>query len=334
MSGHDRSSESHALASETGLSTVAFPVDLLSHVLALVRLRADLIFSAELTSPWALRVDAGQACFHIVTEGETWVESDNADAVHAVAGDLLLMSRGNGHVIGTQGEKPVSLRELLDKQAHDDRFFSQTGGDGPLTRLITGAFRFEAENLPSMLDILPPVVCIPKSARTEEDGWLETAARYLLAEAKTPHHPGAALMISRLVEILVIRTLRTWIRTASPQVSGWLGALADSRISRAVKAIHDEPFRRWTVGELAALAGMSRSSFASRFSALVGAAPLHYQTRWRLILAKDLLQRSDMRVSDVARRIGYESDAAFSRAFKKQFSAPPVQSRYGAGKLT
>ncbi len=116
--------------------------------------------------------------------------------------------------------------------------------------------------------------------------------------------------------MVVIRTLRNWVHIAPARSTGWLGALADVRISRALKAVHDQPFRRWTVSGLAQVAGMSRSSFAERFTALVGDPPLQYQTHWRLTLAKDLLESGNLLVSDVARRIGYDSDAAFSRAFK------------------
>ena len=140
-------------------------------------------------------------------------------------------------------------------------------------------------------------------------------------------HPGATIMISRLIDVMVIRAMRIWVRTAPPEEKGWLAALADARISRALKTIHDEPFRRRSVADLATLAGMSRSNFAERFSTLVGAGPLHYQTRWRLLLASDMLRRSDILVSEVARRVGYESEAAFSRAFKAQFGFPPVTAR-------
>jgi AraC-like DNA-binding protein len=143
-------------------------------------------------------------------------------------------------------------------------------------------------------------------------------------------HPGSSIMISRLIDVLVIRILRTWVQTEKAGDAGWLGALADQRISRALKAIHDEPFRRWSVIELAQVAGMSRSSFAERFCALVKEAPLAYQSRWRLTLALGLLRQADSRVSDVARQVGYESDAAFSRAFKAKFGIAPVHARRAA----
>jgi AraC-like DNA-binding protein len=132
-------------------------------------------------------------------------------------------------------------------------------------------------------------------------------------------------MISRLIDLMVIRSLRSWAMTEKTAGSGWLGALGDVRISRALKAIHDAPFRRWTVAELAETAAMSRSSFAERFGTLVGEAPLHYQNRWRLSLAVGMLQQPDARVNDVAHRVGYESEAAFSRAFKALLGYSPVE---------
>lgn len=323
---HDRASEPHALESGPGFPMLASRVDLLSQVLTLIRLRGELIFLADLTAPWALQFDAGSAYFHVVTEGEMVVEASDGRRAHAVAGDLLVLPQGRGHVIGIDGTKPVALRDVLAEQVREDSLSVRLGGNGPLCRLVTGAFRFEGDNMPSMLAVLPSVIHIPRTLRADEEGWLEGIAGFLLAEARASH-PGAALMISRLIDILVIRAMRIWVRTSPPENRGWLGALADARISRALKAIHDEPFRQRTVAELAGLAGMSRSSFADRFATLIGAAPLHYQTRWRLLLANEMLKRADTRVSDVARRIGYDSDAAFSRAFKAQFGHPPAMAR-------
>ncbi len=327
MNSHDRASRLHALESDAAADTpfpmMASRVDLLSQVLTLIRLRGELIYSADLTAPWALRFDPGPAYFHVVSEGEARIEADDGRVVHAEAGDLLVLPRGRGHVVGNPGAVPVPMREVLAEQVRYDSLAIALGGGGAPTRLVTGAFRFEGDNMPSMLAVLPSVIHIPKSLRTEDAGWLEGIAYFLLSEAKEPH-PGAALMISRLIDVLVIRAMRVWVRTAPPENRGWLGALADPRISRALKAIHDEPFRRRTVAELAGIAGMSRSSFADRFTTLIGAAPLHYQTRWRLLLANEMLKGADTRVSDVARRIGYDSDAAFSRAFKSQFGVPPA----------
>ena len=300
--------------------------DLLSQMLTLIRLRGELVFSSDLREPWALQFDPGPAYFHVVSEGEFWVETSNERPVKAVSGDLLMLPHGRGHWLRTADASPVSITHVLEAQAHQESLAIRLGGNGPRTQLVSGAFRFEGENMPSILESLPSLIHIPKDKRVDEIGWLEALAHYLLLEAQAPQ-PGAALMISRLIDLVVIRTLRNWVHIAPARSTGWLGALADVRISRALKAVHDEPFRRWTVSGLAQVAGMSRSSFAERFTALVGDPPLQYQTHWRLTLAKDLLESGNLLVSDVARRIGYDSDAAFSRAFKTQFGFSPIAAR-------
>ncbi|AYG61300.1 AraC family transcriptional regulator [Rhizobium jaguaris] len=326
MTSHDRASQPHAPASETSFPMMASRADFLSQILTLIRLRGELIFSAELHAPWAFGFAPGSGYFHVVSDGEMRLTASDGKIVDAVAGDLLVLPQGSGHAIGTPGAKPIDARVVLEAQLRDDSLVVRMEGAGPLTRVMTGVYRFEGDNMPSMLAVLPSVIHIAGSTDAEDQGWPTLLAHSLLAEARAAH-PGAAIMISRLIDVMVIRAMRIWVRTAPPEEKGWLAALADARISRALKTIHDEPFRRRSVADLAATAGMSRSNFAERFSTLVGAGPLHYQTRWRLLLASDMLRRSDILVSEVARRVGYESEAAFSRAFKAQFGIPPMIAR-------
>ncbi len=144
--------------------------------------------------------------------------------------------------------------------------------------------------------------------------------RFVMIEAGDVQ-PGAALMISRIIDLLVIRALRTWVHRG--HTSGWLGGLADARIARSLKAIHEKPIQRWSIDALAGLVGMSRSSFCERFTALVGRSPIRYQNEWRLGLARDMLTRRDARVGEIGLRIGYESEGAFSRAYKQHFGHAP-----------
>lgn len=292
MPSHDRAPG--RLALESGSGSGELKADFLSQVLTLIRLRAERVFAAELAGP--VQFEPGSAYFHVVSDGELRVEANDGRVVEAAAGDLLVLPQGRGHAM-----------------------------EGTGARMITGAFRFEGDNLPDMLAVLPSTIHVPRALRGD-DGWIDAGAQFVLDEAKAAL-PGASILVSRMVDVLVIRMMRIWVGTAKPEDKGWLGALADPRISRALKTIHDEPFRRRTVEELAGIAGMSRSSFAERFATLIGAAPLHYQTRWRLLLANEMLKRGDVRVSEVARRVGYDSDAAFSRAFKAQFGIPPVDVR-------
>lgn len=308
---------------------LASRTDLLSQMLTLIRLQGELVFSANLTRPWALRFDAGSAYFYVVSEGAVTVQVDGEPPVHATSGDLLMLPRGTGHVLSDgDGGVPARATRLMTEQFTAERLSLRQGGGGARTQLVVGAFHFDSESVPWVVSSLPAVIHMAK-ADGQTTGWLEGLAHFMMVEAHEVH-PGSSLMISRLIDVLVIRILRTWAQTEKAGDTGWLGALADARISRALKAIHDEPFRRWSVAELAHVAGMSRSSFAERFSTLVKEPPLSYQSRWRLTLAHTLLRQGDVRVSDVARQVGYDSEAAFSRAFKAQFGLAPIRAREAA----
>ena len=308
---------------------LAARVDLLSQMLTLVQLEGELVFSATMTAPWAIRFPAGSAHFYMVTEGEIVVQVGDEAPVRAGAGDLVMLPHGTGHVLGDGSGAEVALvTRLMEEQFTADRLSLRHGGNGASSVLMAGAFHFKNNSVPWVVSGLPPIIHLPKEGG-EFSAMLEGLAHFMLAEAYEVN-PGASLMISRLIDVLVIRILRTWAQSEKANSAGWLGALSDGRISRALKAIHDEPFRRWSVVDLATIAGMSRSSFAERFAMLVKEPPLAYQSRWRLTLAYEALQRGDARVSDVARQVGYESDAAFSRAFKTQFGIAPVQARDAA----
>lgn len=305
---------------------LASRVDLLSQMLDLVRLQGELVFSAELNHPWALRFEPGSAYFFVVLEGSLIVQVADEPYVEAVAGDLVMLPRGVGHSLGDGSEATAArAADLMQEQFTAERLALRHGGDGERTQVIAGVFHFESAAMPWVVSALPAVIHIAKSGG-QTSGWLEGLAHFMMMEAHAVH-PGSSIMISRLIDVLIIRVIRTWAQTKNAGDTGWLGALADPRISRALKAIHDEPFRRWSVADLARAAGMSRSSFAERFSALVKDAPLSYQNKWRLTLAHGLLRQANARVSDVAKQVGYDSDAAFSRAFKAQFGIPPVGAR-------
>jgi AraC-like DNA-binding protein len=305
---------------------LASRVDLLSQMLDLVRLHGELVFSADLNQPWALRFGPGSAYFFVVFQGSLTVQVGDELPVEAVAGDLIMLPRGIGHVLSDgSGATVANVADLMEEQFTAERLGLRHGGNGEQTRLIAGSFHFESTAVPWVVSALPAVIHVEKSGG-QTSGWLEGLAHFMMMEAQTVH-PGASVMISRLIDVLIIRVIRTWAQKRNANDTGWLGALADPRISRALKAIHDEPFRRWTVADLASEVGMSRSSFAEKFSSLVKEAPLSYHNRWRLTLAHDLLRQANARVGDVAGRVGYDSEAAFSRAFKAQFGVPPIAIR-------
>ena len=272
--------------------------DLLSYVLAQLRLAGDEVVSLDLGEPRAIGPEAGVAYVLVVTAGRLAVTLTEGEVLSVETGDLVLLSRSAGQVL----ERDEDPGEPSAAQ----------------TQIVLSRFRFDPPRLDAMFRRLPPYIHVRKADGGE---WLAGLAHFLLAEAHGVE-PGASIMTSRLIDLMVIRAIRHWVHQGRGE--GWLGGMADPRISRALEGLHKEPFRGWSVRDLARLAGMSRSSFSERFSELVGEPPLRYHNRWRLLLAEDLVRSRTMTVGDVALRVGYASTAAFSRAFKAQFGRAPT----------
>ncbi|NGZ83730.1 AraC family transcriptional regulator [Duganella aceris] len=299
--------------------------DVLSQVLTLIRLRGELVYSANLRGPWGIAFAKGAAHFHFIEHGEAWVRTPGAEPIHVKQGDMLLLPHGTGHLICDDPATPqVGIDVIIDRHFDRARSVLDYGGDGAATRVVGGLFNFEGGSLAAVMAALPIVVHIRSEAGKTPD-WLDAIAHFLVKESHEVE-PGSSLMISRLIDLLVIRTLRTWAANqATP--SSWLGGLGEERIGRVLSAIHADPYRAWSVHELAGIAAMSRSIFAERFTARVGEAPLHYVKRWKLTLAADMLATGGLKVTQAAQRTGYTSDAAFSRAFKAHFGYAPSEAR-------
>lgn len=299
--------------------------DVLSEVLTLIRLRGELVYTALLGEPWGLRFQPGPAHFHFVEKGEVWLTPAGEAPTRVGEGDLVLLPQGKGHLISdAQGSPAVSMGDVAGEHFDRDQLVLRYGGDGPVSQLVGGFFSFDGSALPVIMSALPPLIHIRRG-----DGgappWLAAISRFLVAEAQEPN-PGSSLMISRLIDLLVIRTLRSWAASEANRI-GWLGGLGEERIGRTLSAMHADPFRRWTVQSLAEIARMSRSIFAERFATVVGEPPLRYLSRWRLTIAADRLRSGGLKVTEAAQQSGYASDAAFSRAFKAHFGYAPSEAR-------
>jgi len=299
--------------------------DVLSEVLTLIRLRGELVYTAFLGEPWGLQFQPGPAHFHFIEKGEAWVTPAGESPTRVIEGDLVLLPLGKGHVIADALGSPVENIGIVAANHFDrEELVLRHGGDGPVTRLVGGFFSFEGSPLPAVMSALPPLIHIPRGDAGAPP-WLAAISHFLVAEAQQPN-PGSSLMISRLIDLLVIRTLRSWAASEANRM-GWLGGLGEERIGRVLSAMHADPFRRWTVQSLAEVARMSRSIFAERFTSAVGEPPLRYLSRWRLTIAADLLRSGGLKVTEAAYRSGYASDAAFSRAFKAHFGYAPSEAR-------
>lgn len=259
--------------------------DLLSVTLSRMRLKGERVAVEWLEPGQRLPLAPGSAWLLIVRSGRLGLVE---------AGDLLLLPHG----VDFPGVPDLTAREP--------------------TELLTCRFVFEPDLLPGMVSALPDWVHI---ANEEGGGWLEGLGHFMQIET-VDVQPGASLMMGRLIDLAVIRALRTWVHRGG--AAGWLGGLSDPRIARALKLVHAEPFRGWSLEELSSLAGMSRSSFCARFQDLIGESPSRYRNRLRLAEARNFLRTGQGRVGEIALAVGYESEAAFSRAYKAQFGVSPA----------
>ncbi len=279
---------------------------------------------SELTAPWGLVLPAmkGYMWFHVVTNGTGWIVTEGSDPRSLDPGAFALVPGGQGHTLCSDpgaGARPVV--ELPLERVSDRYEVLRHGGGGASTRMICGAVRFDHPAAQDLVDLMPSVLCVTPSGPLESE-WMHTTLRLVASEARTLR-PGGETVIIRLCDVLVIQAIRTWISSDGAARRGWIGALRDPQIGRAISLVQRDPARRWSVGTLAREAALSRSAFAARFRDLVGESPMAYVTRWRMQVARAWLNEADATVSQVAMRLGYGSEAAFNRAFKRVVGVSP-----------
>jgi AraC-like DNA-binding protein len=302
--------------------------DPLGEALHHLRLSGALYCRSELTTPFAVAMPPlpGSLMFHIVTAGRCWLELEGHEALELRPGDLALVPHGGGHdLVSRPGLATVDLFDLEREHVTSCYEILRHGGGGEAVGLVCGAVDFDHPAARQLLAALPEVVHVD-AWRASEAEWLQGTLRYMAAEARQLK-PGGETIITRLCDILVVQAIRSWLAEAPAAQTGWLGALQDEQIGRAIAHVHRSPERPWTVAALAEKAAMSRSAFSTRFSALVGEAPMAYVTRWRMSLARDWLREGDQTTLEIALRLGYQSEAAFSRAFKRTLGLSPGRAR-------
>jgi AraC-like DNA-binding protein len=304
------------------------PVDPLGEALHFVRMRGMLYCRSEFTAPWALAVPPldGFVMFHIVTTGRCWLEVAGAEARILQPGDFALVPRGHGHTLAS--EPGVAAAKLFDlpRETVSDRYeILRHGAGGAATTAICGAVHFDDPAAQRLVHLLPPVIAIDSDSLPDLE-WMRSMLRLMAVEAQSAR-PGGETVITRLADILVIQAIRSWLAHDAAARTGWLGALQDAQIGRAIALIHRDPSRPWTVASLAAEAAMSRSAFAARFTGLVGEPVMQYATRWRMQTAFTWLREERVTIAEAANRLGYESEAAFSRAFKRFMGVSPGAAR-------
>lgn len=292
--------------------------DPLAEIVTLLRPRAVFAKGISGAGRWGVRYsEFGHPSFCVVLEGSCQLAVDGADRVRLQAGDFVLLPATPSFTMsGLEPVKPVLLNPKATAAATGDVRHGRRGGR-PDVRLLGGYFIFDSPDAPLLVSLLPALLHVRGVERL-------AAIVRLVSEESSERRSGRELVLARLVELLLIEALRSKPEDDTPP--GLLRGLADTRLAAALRHIHGDPARSWTVAQLAKKVALSRSAFFDRFSRAVGRAPMEYLLAWRMALAKDLLRRDDIGLAAVAERVGYSSASTFSTAFSRHVGQPP--SRY------
>jgi AraC-like DNA-binding protein len=317
-------------------------VDALSEVLTAVALKGAVFYNAEFSAPWSFRSPASQfiaqhfgpdaghvIIYHLLTDGEAWARIEGGPRVELSPGDIVVFPHGDPHLMGNGSPvEPMDNGKELDRILSQGLAVARLGGGGAVTKLVCGYMACEPRVSRLILSGLPPLLRI--NIRNDASGlWLENSIRFSVANASSSN-AGAEAVLAKLSEALFIETLRRYVALLPAGETGWLAGARDPNVGKALGLLHSQPGRRWTIGALAASAGVSRAVLAERFRHFLGEPPIAYLTRWRLQLGARLLTTTGHTVAEVAAQVGYDSEAAFNRAFKRAFRVPPARFRRDA----
>jgi AraC-like DNA-binding protein len=313
-------------------------VDFVADVLATIRLAGAIFLRAEYTAPWAyesppsdiltrlLQPEANRLIlFHIIAEGSCEIRVQGGEFVTASAG-VVVLPYGEQHVMGSAEQvPPVPIGSLLPTPPWQEFPVIRYGGGGAKTSVVCGYLHCADPIFDPVVRALPPLFSVrPPTGPAAE--WVAASIQYAL-DISSGRQPRSSPVAVRLPELLFLEVLRLYVEGAPPQLGSWLAALHDPVVGPALVALHAEPARKWTAEELAWQAACSRSTLNERFGRLLGRAPMQYLSDWRLHLAAGLLRDTTLAVAAVAYRVGYESEEAFNRAFKRTMGTPPAQWR-------
>jgi len=299
-------------------------MDILAEVLDRVRFGGTLLFHFELGHPWNLALpERPYALFHYLSRGSATLALEQGRELPMTEGDFVVVTRGEPHLIYTDRRtKPLPILDL-DRSRPQLGIVRHGGGGQPLSTMICGNFTVSRPPRGSVMELLPPVLLLKPTA---DGDWLEAILQRLVSESAFPR-PGQRVALSRLTEVLFVEVLRSWIKSLGPGEGGWIGAMADPHIGRALQLIHERPDRPWTLRDLGTHVGLGRSTFSARFTRLVG-QPMHrYLIARRMADAAFLLESSDEGIARIAIRVGYETAAAFSKLFHRYYGLSPGRFR-------
>jgi AraC-like DNA-binding protein len=310
-------------------------MDALSDVLRAVRLSGGVFLEAEFTAPWCVTSHitpeecrpfivnpAHLIAYHYVIEGKLLIQPEGQEAVTVHAGEIVLLPRNDLHLLGSEiTGNPIPGDKLVQVPDNGGLMRIVHGGGGARTRIVCGYLGSEARHNPVLASL--PTVLTLDVRRTPAAAWIESSFHFAASEVASGR-AGAGTVLSKLSELLFVEAVRHYIASLPDDRRGWLAGLRDPYVGRALALLHARLAHPWTAAELAQEVGLSRSAFAERFASIIGDPPLRYLTAWRMQLASQRLGESHLPIPQIAFEVGYESEAAFNRAFKREFGTPPA----------
>jgi AraC-like DNA-binding protein len=302
--------------------------DPLGDVLAEVRFRSTIFCRSDMTAPWGFSVTGREiATFHFVDRGTCWLEAHGAGVkVPLTQGDFVILPHGHAHVVRDTLTSEVTRLDDLVTRHHDASSGTlRFGGGGAATTLVCGGFTFDDREALPFLSALPPILHI-REPGGRIGGWLRIAQEIMASESEAGRI-GESTILNRISDLIFIEAVKSHFTDAAGGARGWFAALTDRHVGKAISLIHRELDRPWTVKSLASAVGMSRTAFALRFSLLLGESPIRYLASRRIARARALLEHGGLTVSKTAGSVGYDSEVAFSKAFKRHVGLSPVDYR-------
>ena len=313
-------------------------MDALSDVLRVADLTGGVFLHAEFFAPWciaarvapehcapALRAASHLIIYHYIVEGELRVRvaGEEGDGLRLGPGDVVLLPRNDLHLMGSDlSLPPVPGREVITPPKDGGLFSIHHGGRGQCTRLICGFLGCASAKGNPVLSSLPPLLTLDL-ARDGAADWIRSTFQFAAAEVAAGR-PGSETVLAKVSELLFVDSVRRYAEALPDGQTGWFAGLRDPYVARALALLHRDVTRPWTVDDLGREVGLSRSALADRFLRLIGTPPMHYLAAWRMQLAAQKLRRTNASLAQVAEAVGYDSEAAFSRAFKKTYDVAPA----------
>jgi AraC-like DNA-binding protein len=321
-------------------------MDALSDVLRLVRLKGGVFLHAEFTAPWCIlsqvgREDCGAllegaehlVLYHYVVEGRLTAQILNGNPVEIEAGEVVIFPHNHQHLLGSRLDlPPVPSKQIVSVSPEGGLLVIRHGGGGERTRIVCGFLGCDRLEGNPLASALPPLLRFDVRQGSAA-AWMKSSLEFA-ADEIAARRAGSETVLAKLSELLFVEALRRYVEGLPVEQTGWLAGLKDPFVSRALSLLHGRIAQEWTVDDLGREVGLSRSALAERFTRLIGEPPMRYLARWRIQAAAHQLRISDAPLARIAEQVGYESEAAFNRAFKRNFGVPPATWRKNVSQST